>query len=230
MPGIPDKMFGVADNNSSTTSHMMLYLPIEAEDGNTWLNHNLGAYYTNINKPSFNPNTRPTSFTDHNAYGSLFQWGRKADGHELINFTNSTTGVPVTNLYTTTLSDNPTHAKFIQSNSDWRVTRTDDLWALESSPNNPCPVGFKVPNETTIRNLKLAAGITDTSDFTDIVKLTKPGIRYNNGIGSLSGTGTSNYGFYNSSTTYNELATIINVYNASNSPRASAFSVRCIKN
>ena len=230
MPGIPDKMFGVADNNSSTTSHMMLYLPIEAEDGNTWLNHNLGAYYSNINKPSFNPNTRPTSFTDHNAYGSLFQWGRKADGHELINFTNSTTGVPVTNLYTTTLSDNPTHAKFIQSNSDWRVTRTDDLWALESSTNNPCPVGFKVPNETTIRNLKLAAGITDTSDFTDIVKLTKPGIRYNNGTGALSGTGTSNYGFYNSSTTYNELATIVNVYNASNSPRASAFSVRCIKN
>lgn len=84
--------------------------------------------------------------------------------------------------------------------------------------------------EIIIGNLKLAAGITDTSDFTDIVKLTKPGIRYNNGTGTLSGTGTSNYGFYNSSTTYNELATIVNVYNASNSPRASAFSVRCIKN
>lgn len=230
MPGIPDKMFGVADNNASTTSHLMLYLPIEAEDGNTWLNHNLGAYYTNINQASFNPNARPTSFIDHNAYGSIFQWGRKADGHELINFTNSTTGVPVTNLFTTTLSDNPTNAKFIQSNSDWRVTRTDDLWALESSTNNPCPVGFKVPNESAIRNLKLAAGITDTSDFTDIVKLTKPGIRYNNGTGALSGTGTSNYGFYNSSTTFNELASIVNVYNGSNSPRASAFSVRCIKN
>ena len=92
--GIPDKMFGLPDNNSNSTTHIMLYLPTVAEDGKIWLNNNLGAHYANINHASFNPSQQATSATDYLAYGSLIQWGRKPDGHELITYTNATTGIP----------------------------------------------------------------------------------------------------------------------------------------
>ena len=109
---IPDRMFGLPDNNSNSTTHMMLYLPTVAEDGKIWLDNNLGAHYANINHPSFNPAKQATSATDHLAYGSLFQWGRKPDGHELVNFTSGTAGTFVNGI-TYTNSNVPADALFI---------------------------------------------------------------------------------------------------------------------
>jgi hypothetical protein len=54
------------------------------EDGKVWLNNNLGADYSNVSSSSFSPGTQATVYNDYHAYGSLFQWGRPADGHELI--------------------------------------------------------------------------------------------------------------------------------------------------
>ena len=71
--GIPDKMFGQPDGNSNSTTHIMLYIPVVAEDDNIWLNNNLGADYANINHASFNHAQQATSATDFRAYGSLFQ-------------------------------------------------------------------------------------------------------------------------------------------------------------
>ena len=231
MPGIPDKMFGIADNTGSTTSHLLLYLPIETETGETWLNNNLGAYYAKIGHASFNPNQQATSYSDHLAYGSLFQWGRKADGHELINYSSGTSGVPVTNTTTSTQSDIPTHASFIRSYSDWRVTPNDDLWAFESSTNNPCPVGFKVPGETALQNLTSYSNyVQGSEEFIHIAKLTKPGVKYYTGTGNVVNAGTGNFGYYSSSTVSGSSVKIFNLYNGSIRDRASANSVRCIKN
>jgi hypothetical protein len=231
MPGIPDKMFGIADNTGSTTSHLLLYLPIETETGETWLNNNLGAYYAKIGHASFNPNQQATSYSDHLAYGSLFQWGRKADGHELINYSSGTSGVPVTNTTTSTQSDIPTHASFIRSYSDWRVTPNDDLWAFESSTNNPCPVGFKVPGETALQNLTSYSNyVQGSEEFIHIAKLTKPGVKQYDGTGNVVNAGTGNFGYYSSSTVSGSGVKIINLYNGSIRDRASANSVRCIKN
>ncbi len=83
MTGIPDREFGDG-------AHDFLYLPVVAEDGNTWLNNNLGADYSNVNHASFNPTQQATAFDDHLAYGSLYQWGRFSDGHELITWTSAT--------------------------------------------------------------------------------------------------------------------------------------------
>jgi uncharacterized protein (TIGR02145 family) len=241
--GIPDRMFGLADNTGSTTSHMMLYLPIVAEDGNIWLNNNLGANYANINHESFNPAQQATSATDHRAYGSLIQWGRKPDGHELILAVNATTTSAV-NGTSNTPDDNPAHALFIpriHDTYDWRVNQNNSLWATEVSENNPCPEGFRVPTLTELNTLVTAAGITNsTTAASSTLKLSVAG-RRSPVWSNLEGVGTD--GFYWTSSTDHVYAASLKF--ASNSSyigfpsvifqtsidwrRAMGATVRCIK-
>ena len=190
--GIPDRMFGLPDNNSDSTTHMMLYLPMVAADGNIWLNNNLGAHYSNINHASFNPAQQATSAIDFRAYGSLFQWGRKPDGHELITYTNGTTGTAA-NGTTGSQSNNPADALFIIGFSDWRSTQDATLWATQASANNPCPVGFRVPTNAELTTLVTSSGITNSSTAaSSAMKFTVPGYRLY-GDGSLDIVGSDGY-------------------------------------
>jgi hypothetical protein len=116
------------------------YLPVECGNGRIWLDRNLGA------------KRAAQAYNDYLAYGSQFQWGRYADGHELINWTSATTGTRV-NGTTTTLSsvDNPGHNLFIINNSspwDWRVPQNNALWQGLSGINNPCPAGYRIPSSS----------------------------------------------------------------------------------
>ena len=116
-------------------------------------------------------------------------------------------------------------------NLDWRVTPSDDLWAFESSTNNPCPVGFKVPGETALQNLTSYSNyVQGSEEFIHIAKLTKPGVKQYDGTGNVVNAGTGNFGYYSSSTVSGSGVKIINLYNGSIRDRASANSVRCIKN
>jgi uncharacterized protein (TIGR02145 family) len=143
-------MYGIADNNGNTETHKFVYLPVKSSTGKIWLNNNLGAEYADTTNPNgnFNPAQQATSSTDHKAYGSLFQWGRKADGHELRTWKDGkATSVSVSGS-TATNSDTPTHALFIKQSSsprDWRETQDGTLWESESSTNNVCPVGYRLP-------------------------------------------------------------------------------------
>ncbi len=125
--------------------HRFVYLPVEnTTTGRKWLNNNLGADYANVDSSDYNPSQQATAGNDYLAYGSMFQWGRKADGHELMNWVtdhNGTTKYGDTNV----TNDNPSDSLFITKYSDWRVTPDDTLWASESSPNNVCPVGYRLP-------------------------------------------------------------------------------------
>ncbi len=234
---IPDRKFNQYDNGNTTTyEHQFLYLPIQGEDGKIWLSNNLGAHYADINHSSFNLTQQATSQSDYLAYGSAFQWGRKPDGHELNTHTSGTTGTAVYGT-TSTKIDNPTDALFITNSTtphDWRITPDGALWANETSANNPCPVGFKVPTISDITDLKTAAAITDISTAaSSVLKLSASAVRQGHNAVVASGGAA---GFYWSrSTDVSNSAYVYRFWTAPNTKsiatfRVTGYSVRCIKN
>lgn len=224
---IPDKMCDKTDNGGNSDTHWMFYLPVIAENGTVWLNNNLGAHYSNLLHASFNPANQSTAPSDHLAYGSLFQWGRKADGHELITYTSSTNG---SNLYssTTTTSDNPTTPGFIASGTgNWRSTYDENLWNYNTT-NDPCPCGFRVPTALEFNNLNSSIEPTIST-----IKLTYAGYNYYPSPPTKQNLGTLGYYWTNSTVYpfvyYQNITSTGNYTNQANY-RANGLSVRCIKN
>ena len=184
--------------------------------GKTWMDRNLGASQV------------ATSSADALAYGDLYQWGRRADGHQCRN-----------SITTTTLSstDQPSDSNFIVAPSfpfDWRSPQNTNLWQGVSGLNNPCPIGYRLPSEIELNAESLSwSSQNSVGAFASPLKLSMAGYRYLND-GSLNSVGTG--GSYWSSTVSDtrsrglgfvigSSANIMNYYN-----RGSGVSVRCIKN
>lgn len=242
LPGIPDRMFGKPDNTGNDGTHDFLYLPVtNTTTGKTWLNNNLGANYANKNNPVFNIEQQATASNDYNAYGSLFQWGRKADGHELITWTNGRMGTS-TNGITTVQSDDPTDALAILGEIDpydWRVHKDNTLWANEASTNNVCPVGYRLPTGEEL-NLERESWISNTpaGALASALVLPLSGVNdgFNGGTGlegnpALSGD-TGAYWGSTVSATFGRYAQFLLIgYDVSvgDNYRSNGYSVRCIK-
>jgi uncharacterized protein (TIGR02145 family) len=181
--------------------------------GKTWMDRNLGASHI------------ANSSTDTNAYGDLYQWGRRADGHQCRNSATVTTLSSI---------DQPEHGDFILSSStpnDWRSPQNMNLWQGVNGANNPCPSGFRLPtvaefiDERSNWSSRNAAGA-----FASPLKLTMAGGR-DNSNGSLQAVGAG--GFYWSSTVIGNSSEYL-LINANNADyfsfnRAIGSSVRCIK-
>lgn len=199
--------------------------------GRIWMDRNLGAHRAAISQD------------DCRAYGNYFQWGRGADGHELIIF-NANGSSSQVNGYTTTLSttDQPGHSNFISPSGgdyDWRTPRNNALWS--TGINDPCPDGYRIPTDQEWRDEVTAAGIINgLTAFNSSLKLTYTGYRdmYNYAQGNVVHYGflSDNEGDYWSSTpgtTHPERAK--NFWFAPTSishgepARAYGLSVRCIK-
>ncbi len=225
----------IPDRNIANANHVMLYMPVLGADGKTWLNNNLGADYANTSKANFNPASQATAFNDWKAYGSLFQWGRYSDGHELITRTSSTAGTSVNGTTATRSSTNtPANSSFITINSnpnDWRNPQNNALWQGESGTNNPCPIGYRLPTDNEFTSLVNAASITNyTTAASSTLKFSAPGWRSNvNGVLNEIG----NWGMYWTSTVSTTNGGVwISLSNStvvSSRLRAYGFSVRCIK-
>ncbi len=232
--------------------HRFVYLVVENNTtGRTWLNNNLGADYANVDSSAYNPSQQATAYNDHLAYGSFFQWGRKADGHELFNWTGATAG---TAKYgdTNVTNDDPSDSLFITSNgnySDWRVNQDDTLWASESSPNNVCPVGYRLPldpNGADDGENELAVEINSWSSkdingsMSSDLKLPSAGFRWinsnrdytaNEGIywsGSVVPSDGNNSTVSNARNVYFGNPGDVNLHDSTH--RGAGSSVRCIKN
>lgn len=132
--------------------------------GRTWLDRNLGS------------DRVATSATDAQSYGWYFQWGRKADGHQLPTST-STFG-------TSTRATDPedtTNQIYWSLNApyDWDATQNTTRWQV-GGINNPCPPGFRLP---TIDELlaESASWSSYTDAFNGFLKLPTAGSRTSNG-------------------------------------------------
>jgi uncharacterized protein (TIGR02145 family) len=193
-----------------------------------WLDRNLGA-----------PNT-PTAYNDYANLGDLFQWGRLADGHQLVvrtpnsgdPFSGSSTSV---NAFTTNLSssDVPGNNNFIKPPADpydWRITPNDNLWQGVNGINNPCPAGWRIPtvDDWSAENL----GSNAAANFTQM-KITNSGKRF---PGNAAFGGTNGGGYYWTSNTNGAYATNYIISSGSTPSatpqdnRGSALAIRCVKN
>jgi hypothetical protein len=157
--------------------------------GRKWLDRNLGA------------GKIASSLTDYEAYGDLFQWGRLADGHQII-VRNGPTDADASGLNGTasfnpveySSSDVPGHSKFIPNQAypaDWRNPGNDLLWQGVNGINNPCPLGWRIPTSDDWT----AEGLTTLTKAFDNLKLTLGGWRGTDA--TFSGAGS--FGTYYSS-------------------------------
>lgn len=185
----------------------------------TWMDRNLGA--TRV----------ATSTTDAEAFGDLYQWGRRADGHQCRNSPTTSTRSSV---------DQPTGGRFITVTSttgDWREPQNDALWQGVAGINNPCPQGFRIPTEDEVRDERRTwTGSSSAGAFNSVLKLPLAGWRDEAGVVSLTAQ-ESQYGFIWTSTdsgvddpTDSEALAYFSG-NAFENPyaRARGYSVRCIK-
>jgi Fibrobacter succinogenes major domain (Fib_succ_major). len=196
--------------------------------GRVWMDRNLGA------------SQAATSNTDYLGYGSLYQWCRAADGHQLVSWTSSTTGTAV-NGTTTMLSatTTPGHSLFIKnSNSpnDWISPQLNDgsLWWNGSTvgSNTPCPAGYHVPTYlewASEQALFASYGGNNAIGAYNMLKLNMAGDRWATSVFYDNGS----KGFYWSSTT-NGINAYCLFFDSSTAltggnSRADGFCVRCIK-
>jgi uncharacterized protein (TIGR02145 family) len=181
--------------------------------GKIWMDRNLGA------------SQAATSSTDANSYGDLYQWGRRADGHQCR--TSPTTA-------TLSSTDQPAHGDFITVNSgnyDWRSPQNDNLWQGVNGVNNPCPSGYRLPTSAELDAERLSWSQNNSAGaFASPLKLPSAGAR-NDSSGSLYSVGS--YGGYWSGTVNGTLANLLNFESSDalmwSSTRADGLSVRCLK-
>ena len=176
--------------------------------GRIWMDRNLGA------------SRAATSPTDSEAYGDLYQWGRRADGHQKRN-SPTTENVSFT--------DTPSHGSFILLPNDWRSVPNNNLWQGKDGINNPCPVGYRIPTfaEWTTERDSWSNNYSAVS-FSSILKLPLAGYRSENS-GSVFQVGTGYY--WSSSANGDESWYLVfsNSYGFFNDSRSVGKSVRCIK-
>lgn len=183
--------------------------------GRTWMDRNLGASRVAIQS------------NDSQAYGDLYQWGRRADGHQCRN--SATTTV-------LSSSDTPNNTTFIIGSSvtgDWRNPQNINLWQGVSGTNTPCPSGYRLPTASELNAEVQSWGAAKNSSgaFSSPLKWTTGGAR-------LASTGSlfPSIGSYWTSTVDGTRSITLDIYDTSAatnfyiSDRADASSVRCIKN
>lgn len=176
--GIKDRNYDIEGGINAGGYYKIIYFPVDVEvtleDGSkvtqTWLDRNLGA-----RKVATGPK-------DCEGFGSLFQWSRKADGHEQVVWTlvdgtikAEPSGKTAADERCTDRSD-AGHSNFVvitTSNSkDWANDKSSDalgLWGAlgngtdthapledEHHANNPCPAGYRIPTTVELQRLAIA--------------------------------------------------------------------------
>lgn len=180
----------------------------------TWMDRNLGASQV------------ATSTTDALSYGDLYQWGRRADGHQCRNST-------VTSTLSST--DQPLHGDFIifttpAAPNDWLSTPNTNLWQGVNGVNNPCPSGYRLPTDAELDAERASWSSNNAAGaFASPLKLPLAGGRLSNG--TLNNVGA--WGLYWSSTVFSTGSRHLWFFSTNalmaNPFRSVGNSVRCLK-
>jgi uncharacterized repeat protein (TIGR02543 family) len=195
-----------------------------ATTGKVWLDRNLGA--TRVAQTSI----------DYLAYGDSFQWGRPDDGHQLINWTNSSYGVRVNGTQSGQVANVvPGTNTFIIPEYDWSSIDSDGAirsanWS-KIDGTSICPTGFRVPTDAELTAERMSWSSNNLAGaFASPLKLTVAGWRYH---GDDSLVHASSYGLYWSSSINNTYSSylLFQVGDADifSDSRANGLAVRCIK-
>jgi uncharacterized protein (TIGR02145 family) len=190
------------------------------ETGRIWMDRNLGARRV------------AKGIIDDDARGSLYQWGRGADGHQCENSEYEQGAVNI---------DQPNEPVFYTevtgTGGDWRYPSNDNLWKEDGTGvNNPCPSGYRLPTKAEwYAEINSWTSKDYEGAFDSALKLPVTGYRAlrNGGVYGLG------LGYYWSSTTYvtssrnRSYQITIDDDRASSSAfgmeRQNGLAVRCIK-
>ena len=193
-----------------------------------WLDRNLGA--TQV----------CTSADDTACYGDRYQWGRNADGHEIIATTTATLATSIT----------PGNSDYIDPTViplDWTANGIDDNGSLripnwsKTDGSSVCPIGYRVPtiSELDAETLSASSPVTNlATGFSGFLKIAAAGRRITSSDGALVHAGSASGGAYLWTTTAsgaglvystNIRITAAATATSTSTPRAYALSIRCIK-
>jgi uncharacterized protein (TIGR02145 family) len=212
------------DERGLIISKPIYYGTVTTGTGRIWLDRNLGASRV------------ATSATDIQAFGDYYQWGRPADGHQTQYITNNNSTGFTNTKSTTSVPPNSLWIKPNDGSEDWLITANNTLWVGANPPNNPCPLGFRIPTLSEWQaEQALFTSNNSNGAFNYSLKLTMPGWLENfdnNGAGFIA---KSSGGFYltqtansNGSVQYFGINSG-NVWADTNLTKRRGLSCRCIK-
>jgi len=140
-----DPNISIEVNPNQITFKGFSYIPVSSPlTGRIWLDRNLGA-----TKECDTP-------TDVLCFGDLYQWGRGADGHQLVTSQSQEGTIAIDDVSNKFMTGTPEDGSYV-SYDDWTFGSRDilvDNWS-STDGSSVCPVGFRVPTLVEIEDEKL---------------------------------------------------------------------------